>query len=489
MSEPRSDGGWTSPGPMNGTDTIFWRLSGSTFTRPHVTWAWLLDSTPDWGLFVRTCEHAVARLPRLTHRVTDSSLRTGPPSWAEDTDFRLSRHVHRMVLPAPAGLRELLDMVEWRVSADFDALHPPWEITLVEGYLTHRAAVILKWHHSLGDAVTIVAAVRRLMEGRPPAAPSATAPPPPRPTEPAPRSRVGMGLHRTLEAVGEVTTTALRGGVRALSRPGRVGEGMRSVGRAATQLLPPALPSPLLTHRSSAIHCGTVTVPLTELRAAGKAAGVSVTSAYVSAVLGAFHRYHDHHGLVRSTLPVLVPVSFRETHETGAGNLIAGVVIAGAIGDMPAQSRMVSVHAAVAEARGSVARGACTMVAGLGALMPEPVYRHVAPTLLRRIDVVVTSVPGLPESAKVAGSGVCHAVPWAPRGGAAANISMASHGDLCGIGTNLDPAAITDPQLFDRFLQDSFEETLRSVRRSAGSPPAHRPGPPRPDTSRSQDDG
>nr|BFD81225.1 wax ester/triacylglycerol synthase family O-acyltransferase [Streptomyces sp. Xyl84] len=476
MNDPRPEGGWTSPGPMNGTDTLFWRLSGQALTRPHVTWAWLLESAPDWELFVRACEDAVSRLPRLTHRVADSPLRTGPPSWIADPDFRLTRHVHRMRLPAPGGLRQLLDTVEWRTSATFDPLHPPWEITLVEEYENDGAAVILKWHHSLGDAVAVVAAVRRLMESTPPAAsPKPAAQAAGEPSGARPMN--GAGVQQAMGALGEATRTALRASARVLSQPGHAGQGVRSAGRAASRLLQTASPSPLLVKRSCAMHCGMVTVPLAGIKAAGKSVGVSVTSAYVAAVLGAFHRYHDHHGLVRDTMPVLVPVSFREAYETGAGNLIAGVLIAGPIGDLSAQTRMLSVHTAIAEARGSVARGTYTVMADWGALVPELLYRRLAPPLLRRIDVVVTSVPGLPRTAQVAGSRVVNAVPWAPRGGAAANISMASHGELCGIGTNLDPAAITDPQLFHQFLDDSFEETLACARRPHEPPRSHSPGP------------
>ncbi|MER7195416.1 wax ester/triacylglycerol synthase domain-containing protein [Streptomyces flaveolus] len=451
---------------MNGTDTLFWRLSGNALTRPYVGWAWLLESAPAWDVFLRACESAVVQLPRLTHRVTEPRLRTGPPLWTVDADFRLSRHVHRMRLPVPGGLRQLLDTVEWRMSAAFDPIHPPWEITLAEDYETDRAAVFLKWHHSLGDAVTIVAAVRRLMENK---------------------QKGTGGVSQSAGAGREASQTALRENTRLMSGPGSVSESVMSTGRVAAQLLRAAPPSPLLSRRSSAMHCGMVTVALSELKAAGKATGVSVTSAYVAAVLGAFHRYHDHHGLVRSTLPMLVPVSFRETHETGAGNLIAGVLIAGPIGDMSAQARMIAVHTSIAAARASVVRKAYTVMADLGALMPDLLYRGLAPTLLRRVDVVVTSVPGLPGSAQVAGSRVMNAVPWAPRGGAAANISMASHGDLCGIGTNLDPSAI-DPQFFHHCLQDSFQDVLRCAPRPAEPPHAHGQGPGRGKLQRKDDD-
>ncbi|GAA4814073.1 wax ester/triacylglycerol synthase domain-containing protein [Streptomyces ziwulingensis] len=457
MNETRPDGGWTSPGPMNGTDTLFWRLSKDPLTRPHVAWLWFLESAPEGDAFLRACAGATRRLPRLTHRVAEAPLRTGLPAWTPDPDFRLARHAHRMRLPARGGRRELLDLVEWRMSAAFDPLHPPWEITLVEGYETDRAAIVLKWHHSLGDAVTMVAAVRRLMAADPPGRPAA---PPPGCGRPGAALGTPAALSRAAHGLARDTRTVLREGVHALSVPGAAGGAARLAGRVAAQLLQPVSPSPLLAERSSAIHCDTVTVPLAGLKAAGRAAGVSVTSAYVSAVLGAFHRYHDHHGLVRATLPVLVPISFRERHETGAGNLVAGLLIPGPIGDMSARTRMLRVHHAVTEARGTVSRGVFAVMADLGALVPGPLYAPLAPALLRAVDVVVTSVPGLPGTARAAGARVVNAVPWAPRGGAAANISMASHGDLCGIGTNLDPAAVTDPRLFLRFLEESFEETL-----------------------------
>lgn len=478
MNEARPDGGWTWPGPMSGTDTLFWRLSGNALTRPHVAWVWLLEGVPDRRMFARACQGAVARLPRLTHRVVESPLRTGSPSWVADPDFRVSRHMHHVRLPAPGGTRELMETVEWRVSAAFDPLHPPWEITLVEGYEGDRAAVVLKWHHSLGDAVTIVAAVRRLMDNGFPASSSQ------HPVSPADREPPGAGPaddSGVLSAVRALGTSA-RGlmweSARALAGPGRSAEGMRSTGRVAAQLLRSAAPSPLLSRRSPAVHCGMVTVSLPELKAAGKAAGASVTSAYVAAVLGAVHRYHDHHGVHRDSVPVLVPVSFRQTHETGAGNLIAGALIAGPIGDMPTRARVLAVHTAITEARDSVARGTYTMMAGLGALVPQLLYQHLAPPVLRRIDVVVTSVPGLAGTAQVAGTRVVNAVPWAPRGGAAVNVSMASHGDLCGVGTNIDPAAITAPGLFHRFLEESFAETLQCADETPARPCVQGQEPP-----------
>ncbi|MEU4448257.1 wax ester/triacylglycerol synthase domain-containing protein [Actinosynnema sp. NPDC050801] len=446
---------------MNGTDTLFWRMGTNPLTRPHVTWLWYLDSTPDWDAFLAGCRWIVRRLPRLTHRVVDTPLRAGTPAWTPDPHFRLTRHVHRMRLPEPASLRDLLELVEWRNNADFDPLHPPWEATLVEGYHQDQAAILLKWHHSIGDAVTIVSVMNGLL---PDAAPT-DLPRRPRPTDEhtvrrtAPVTR--LPLTSAAHGVIDGTRALLRETTRWLTTPRAAVDGARLAGRAAAHLLQPVRRSPLLRKRSSAIRCGMVTVPLADLKDAGKAAGVSVTSAYISAVLGAFHRYHDYHGVSHDSVPTLVPVNIRKPFETGAGNIVASVRIAGPIGDMPAPARMAAVHSAITEARDALVREVHTTLADLGSWVPGLVHRSLLPPLLRSaVDIVVTSVPGFSRTTFAAGAHVVNAVAWAPRGGAAANISMASHDGTCAIGTNLDPAAVTDTGLFHHCLEQSLRELV-----------------------------
>ncbi|MEV4342376.1 wax ester/triacylglycerol synthase domain-containing protein [Streptomyces sp. NPDC049590] len=453
-------GGWTSPGPMNGTDTFFWRMGANPLTRPHVTWAWFLDKPPDRSAFLDGCRWIVGKLPRLTHRVADTPLRVGTPVWEPDPDFRLTRHVHRMRLPDPAGPRELLDLIEWRNSTDFDPLHPPWEATVVEGYERERAAIVLKWHHSVGDAVTIVAALSRLLPQS-----ARVNLPDSLPHFGEGKARVPAAAARLFPAsaahgVTEGTRAALWETVRALSSPGDAKDSGRRVARSLVQMMQPVRPSPLLRRRSPAIRCGMATVPLAGLKAAGKAVGASVTAAYVSAVLGAFHRYHDHHGSSHRSLPTLVPVNIRTPYEYGAGNIVAAVRVAGPIGDMPSPARTAAVHTAIAEARETLVRGFYTTLVDLGSGLPGLVHRWLVPPVLKSVDIVVTSVPGFSRTTYSADARVLGTVPWAPRGGAAANISMSSHNGTCTIGTNLDPAAITDTDLFHHCLEQSLQETI-----------------------------
>ena len=51
--------------------------------------------------------------------------------------------------------------------------------------------------------------------------------------------------------------------------------------------------------------------------------------------------------------------------------------------------------------------------------------------------------------------------PFGPMSGAAANITLMSYLDEAQIGVNVDPAAVTDPDVFVECLRDGFDEVLK----------------------------
>jgi hypothetical protein len=88
------------------------------------------------------------------------------------------------------------------------------------------------------------------------------------------------------------------------------------------------------------------------------------------------------------------------------------------------------------------------------------VISQVAGGLTKANDLQASNVPGLREDVYLAGAKIERAYPFGPLPGCAAMITLMSHGDMCCIGANVDPAAITDPELFARCLHDGFAEVL-----------------------------
>ncbi len=72
----------------------------------------------------------------------------------------------------------------------------------------------------------------------------------------------------------------------------------------------------------------------------------------------------------------------------------------------------------------------------------------VAGGITKGNDLQASNVPGIREDVYLAGARVERMYPYAPRPGCAAMITMLTHGDTCCVGANLDPAAITDRDLF-----------------------------------------
>ena len=60
----------------------------------------------------------------------------------------------------------------------------------------------------------------------------------------------------------------------------------------------------------------------------------------------------------------------------------------------------------------------------------------------------------------IAGAKIERAYPFGPLPGCATMITLVSHGPLCCIGANVDPAAVTEPERFSRNLCEGFDEVL-----------------------------
>ena len=93
-----------------------------------------------------------------TSRATPSgspSLRTGGlhwPTWEEDTDFQVERHVFPAGLHAPGGRDELMEWAGEYYSQRLDRTKPLWEIAVLE-LEDGRWALVTKTHHCMIDGV------------------------------------------------------------------------------------------------------------------------------------------------------------------------------------------------------------------------------------------------------------------------------------------------------------------------------------------------
>jgi len=93
-------------------------------------------------------------LARFRQRPVRSDLDLAWPTWEDDPNFDLRRHVRHVALPVPGDEQALRHVVETLFSAPLPPDRPLWEIHLIDGLASGRAALLFKVHHCVNDGIS-----------------------------------------------------------------------------------------------------------------------------------------------------------------------------------------------------------------------------------------------------------------------------------------------------------------------------------------------
>jgi diacylglycerol O-acyltransferase / wax synthase len=459
-------GSWGGSRYMTPFEALMWRVEADPRLRSTMTAVYLLDGAPDWDRLVAAHEWASRLIPRVRQRVVDPPLGLGMPTWVTDEQFDIGFHLRHVRLPEPGRMRQLLDLVAGDAMASFDRSRPPWRASIVEGLADGRSAYVLKLHHSITDGQGGTQLVGLLhSRTREPS------PDKPFPDVPAPESTSPVGVlaqqvaSGVRSAPGELVRVA--GGAastagQAVSHPLDSVAGSARFARSLQRILapPPAPPSPLLAERSRSWRFDALDVPIQELKAAGKAAGGSLNDAYIAALLGGFRRYHEHFDAPIDELAMAMPISLRRGDHPMGGNRFAGARFAAPAGEPDPAERIRLVHEFVLTARDEPALDVFGLLApGLNRL-PMPLVARWYAAQTTKLDLQASNVAGLPYQAYIAGARIERMLPFGPLPGCAVMATLLSYAGTCCIGLNLDPAAVTEPELFVDCLEGGIQEVL-----------------------------
>ncbi len=447
---------------MGDADAFSWHMERDPLLRSTVVLVLVLDRSPDLELLRDKVERISRTVPGLRHTAVEAPFRLAPPRWTVDPDFDLSWHVRQMDAPPPKTLASVLDWARITGMAGFDRARPMWEFTVTEGLEGGRAAVVLKFHHSLTDGVGGMQLAMSLfdLDREPPDQG-------PMPDAPAPEhlstiDRVADALQYNWERLFGLARDRTRStrdeAWHAARHPvdaaGHAFDVLRSVAKTVRPVT--ATLSPLMTERKLGWHYDVLDVPVDDLKRGAKSAGGTLNDAFLAGVTGGLRRYHDRHGQSCDDLRVTLPISIRHPEDPAGGNRITLMRFTIPAGILDPIERMLAVHGLTTEARSELSIPYTNAIARALNLLPSGLVGG----MLKHVDLVASNVPGLTIPLYIGRARLERFYPFGPTIGAAVNVTLLSYGDSCGIGVNTDTGAVPDPNVLMDCLREGFEEIL-----------------------------
>jgi diacylglycerol O-acyltransferase / wax synthase len=408
---------------LSASDRLMWRIERDPILRSSIVVIGLLDREPDWDLLRATLMRAAATMPRLRQVVDRSGLGGRGLRWRDAGTFSIDYHLRRLRAPEPATMRSVLDLAAPWAAAALDPARPHWELTLVEGVESDRAAFILRFHHTISDGVGGVDLADIVFD-----IDRAGTPPPPPAREPSERAARSAPKWRNPAAL-----------------PGDAWQMFRSTARMLRPA-PDAL-SPLFRDRGLDRRLDVLEIPMGCLTGHAHALGHTVNDVFLATVAGALHEYHERLGHKVPALRVTMPINLRREADPPGGNRFTPARFVLPIDD-PDPARRARIAGAIARRwRAEPAVGYTSVLAAGLDRLPPALVTTLFESMLKHVDVDVVDVPGLRRAAYLGGAHVDRLWAFSPPTGAALSVTLLSHGDTGCISLLSDLAAVEDPAL------------------------------------------
>lgn len=453
---------------MGAFDAVMFDVEDDPVLRSVITVVLELDEEPDEGRLRYRVERLSLMMPKLRQRVVGNSISLAPPRWETDPNFDFDFHLQEVDLP-DGTMQDVLDYASTWAERDFDRNRPLWEMVHFVGLEGGRSAVGLKIHHSITDGVGGMQLAALLFDMSADAEDPADLPEAPEGEAAGWRERLSQASKFELNEVAEDLTGAAKAALGATKTAatdpvGSVMATQEFFNSAARVLAPANEPlSPTMVGRSLSQYFGEIEVELSDLKAAGKAAGGGMNDAFVAGVIGGMQRYHQAHGDIPDELRMHMPINTRRADDSGAGNSWIPARFTVPMNELDPRKRIRQIHPVLTQAKNEPALAVSGQVYKLLKTLPRGVTTRIAGGLMKGTDFVATNVPGPPIPVFLAGARVSRFLPFAPKGGAAVNVALMSYNGKAELGINIDEAAVADPAEMMECLRESFAEIIATI--------------------------
>jgi diacylglycerol O-acyltransferase / wax synthase len=421
---------------MSPVDAAWYHMDGPA-NQAIVTSVAITKRPLDFARVRRDFRDRLLSFDRFRQRVVDGVALTAP-AWEDVAEVDLDAHLVHMALPAPGGEDALRMLVGGLAGLPLDHRRPLWQAHVIDG-VDGGSALVMRYHHCIGDGTAMMAVAARLFD-----MPHEAAQAPARPAPVPDASLIGSALRLAGEA-GAVVSDLVKW---------------------------PDPPSPFKGEfgmRKSVAW--SAPVPIDEIKAIGAACGAKVNDVLVAALSGALRGYLRRRGIepARTTLRAMVPVDLRPAARVGElGNEFGLVILDLPVAATTSAARLAKTKAAMDALKASAEAPAMRLLLDLFGRVPKAIEDIACDIFGSKASLVLTNVRGPRESIRLAGVPVerlMFCVPH-PGGQLGMGASIMSYRGMATLTIVADAALVPDPQAITR----AFDREMAAMRRRNNTP-------------------
>jgi diacylglycerol O-acyltransferase len=418
--------------------------------------------------------------PILKSRLEKAPLDIDHPSWVEDDQFDIDRHIFRASLPAPRDRATLERIVGWMHAKLLNRARPLWEFYVFEGMKDNEIGLYSKMHHACIDGGAGAALTNMIYDLTP--VPREIEPPTERAKvgqeprdiaanlidsyqqlwrQPFDASAAAKGIELPRSGKSDLGSILFDNAMfqieNAVKFAGNVPTLLKSVSEVVGKIADPKsrdsivgmMSPPTLLNKqiSSERSFAGVSISLSRAKAVAKAAGGKLNDVVLAISSGVVRRYLLERGALPSkSMTAAVPISLREEGNTDSNNQVFGMICSIATNVEDPKTRLQTIIAQSTKSK--------EISHPLRALMPQvsnvsmlgtPIMVQILALLYSRsslsdvlpptANITVSNVPGPRQTLYAAGAELLHIFPVSiSTHGLALNITVQSYRDQLDFG-------------------------------------------------------
>ena len=467
---------------LSDTEALMWMAERDPNMRSSFMTITLLDRAPDAERFRARMMLGTKVIPRLRQRVVESPLPFGAPTWEDDPDFDLDRHIRIVSMP---GIDDdtLLEVAALEYTEVFDGARPLWRFTIVTDLAGGRAALLSKMHHVIADGVGALRLSAQFIDFGPEATEASS-----RGTD---TNRTDGDLVGAEAAAGlfvatgdqpsghesypsrllstaadtarrpvELGRRVLAGAAEAAQHPQRIPADLWAVAQSATRqlMVTDKAHSTLWSKRSLDRRLAVLSVDLDAAKRAAKSLGGTLNDLFVTGVAGACGAYHRELGAPCDELRMTMPISTRTDRSAGGNEFLPSRVMVPAGIEDPV-ARFAATRSRLSAVKHEPALGLAAALTSIIPALPSSLVPILARQQIGTVDFACSNVRGSPVPLWIGGARILANFPIGPTAGTPFNCTLLSYQSSMDIGLAIDPAAVTEPRL----LRDLVATNLGKV--------------------------